>query len=429
MNLVKTSVLNGIAVLIKLLTSLGLNKVLAVYVGPAGYAVIGQFQNAIGMITSLASAGITTGVTKYTAEHFDDEARQHTVWQTAGTIIFCGSLVASAAIALFHRHLARLFFRSETYAGVFLWLAGTLVLLALNGLLLAILNGKKEIRSYVTVNIAGSVLSLVVTGALARMWGLYGALVALAVNQSIVFAVSLFVCRRASWFRTSHLIGKVDPAAARDLAKFMLIALSTAIAGPASQIAVRDYLAGEFGWTSAGHWQAVTRVSDIYLLVATSTLSVYYLPRLSEIRDLKELKAEILQGYRIILPVAALGAGVIYLLREWISVTLFTKDFAYMSDLFSWQLMGDVVKIGSWILGFVLIGRAMTKAVIVTEIVFAATFVGLTMALTPYFGLRGVTLAFLVNYVLHFFAMVYCVNAYFQAGKDEHASESGERVL
>ena len=68
MNLVKTSLLNGLAVITKVATALALNKVLAIYVGPAGYAVIGQFQSLLAMVFTFASGGVNTGVTKYTAE-------------------------------------------------------------------------------------------------------------------------------------------------------------------------------------------------------------------------------------------------------------------------------------------------------------------------------------------------------------------------
>ena len=67
MTLIRTSLLNGIAVVIKMLTLLSINKVLAIYVGPVGYAALGQFQNAVQMITTFASGAINTGVTKYTA--------------------------------------------------------------------------------------------------------------------------------------------------------------------------------------------------------------------------------------------------------------------------------------------------------------------------------------------------------------------------
>ena len=84
MNLLKTSVLNGVAVLIKTATMFLLNKILAVYVGPAGYAAIGQFQNFIQMITTFAGSAVNTAVVKYTAEYYADEKKQRTVWQTAG---------------------------------------------------------------------------------------------------------------------------------------------------------------------------------------------------------------------------------------------------------------------------------------------------------------------------------------------------------
>ena len=62
MNLLKTSVLNGLAVLIKTATMFLLNKILAVYVGPAGYAAIGQFQYFIQMITTFAGSAVNTAV-------------------------------------------------------------------------------------------------------------------------------------------------------------------------------------------------------------------------------------------------------------------------------------------------------------------------------------------------------------------------------
>ena len=405
MTLVKTGLLNGIAVVIRLVTALGLNKLLAVYVGPAGYAVIGQFQNAIGMITTFASAGINTGVTKYTAEYFDDDERQYSVWRTAIIIVAAGSLFASSGIAIFHHSLAIFFLKDEAYGSVFLWFAATLSLLVFNALLLAILNGKKDIRRYVTVNIAGSLISLVVTGILARFWGLYGALVALTINQSIVFIVTLAICSKSEWFRFRNLIGSFDHVNARNLSKFVLMALTTAAVGPISQIMVRDHIVTTLGWASAGHWQAVTKISEMYLMLVTSTLGIYYLPRLSEIRTSSELKLEIISGYKLILPLAVIGAGIIYLLRGWVVVTLFTADFAPMKDMFAWQLGGDVAKIGSWLLAYVMLGRAMVRVFIITEIVFASTWVGMVFILTNKFAIQGVFMAYFTNYVLYWMIM------------------------
>lgn len=127
MTLIRTSLINAIAVIVRILTLLGINKLLAIYVGPAGYAALGQFQNAITMITTFASGAINTGVTKYTAEYYEDEKKQQAVWRTAGMIACCGALFASLIIILFSKPLASWFLHDEAYCGVFLWFAASLI--------------------------------------------------------------------------------------------------------------------------------------------------------------------------------------------------------------------------------------------------------------------------------------------------------------
>ena len=412
MTLIKTSLLNGIAVIIKMLTLLGINKILAIYVGPAGYAAIGQFQNAVQMITTFASGAINTGVTRYTAEYFAEENKQHIVWRTAGTVALAGSLLTALLIAFFNQPLAVWFLKDATYGGVFLWFAATLVLFTFNTLLLAILNGKKEILRYVIANSVGSVFALVVTSIMAIKLGLYGALVALAIYQSIAFFVTLFICYKAPWFKINYLFGSLDKQTVFNLGKYTAMALTSAVSVPVSHILVRNHLGDTLGWEAAGYWEAVWRLSAAYLMLVTTTLSVYYLPRLSELKASNDIRKEIVQGYKIILPVAAACGLLIYLLRDILIVLLFTVDFAPTRDLFAWQMFGDTLKIGSWILAYLMLGKAMMKLFIITEIIFAGSFVLLTWFFTGFMGLQGVAIAHAVNYAVYWLVMAYFVRKY-----------------
>lgn len=407
MTLIKTSILNGIAVVIKMLTLLGLNKILAIYVGPAGYAALGQFQNAVQMITTLANGAINTGVTKYTAEYHEDESKQHAIWRTAGTISLIGSVLVAIAVIAFNKQLAGWFLKDESLSSVFTWLALTLVLFVFNTLFLAILNGKKEIQRYVIANIAGSLFALAVTTAMAIQLGLYGALVALAIYQSLTFFVTLTLTYKASWFKLNYLLGSIDKQAAKNLAKFTAMALTSAACVPLIHILIRNHLGETLGWEAAGYWEAMWRLSAAYLMLVTTTLSVYYLPKLSELQDPAEIKKEILQGYKFILPVAAVCGLVIYLLRDSIIRVLFTAEFSEMELLFGWQMVGDALKIGSWILAYLMLGKAMVKLFIFSEIAFSALFYYLTYYFTSAFGLEGVSFAYAVNYLFYWVFMVF----------------------
>lgn len=401
MNLLQTSVLNGAAVLIKTITLFVLNKILAVYLGPTGYAALGQFQNFIQMVTTFAGSAINTAVIKYTAEYHEDESKQRAIWKTAGSIVFVFSLMFAFLILIFQRQLSLYIFHTLEYQTVFVWFAVFLLFFNFNTLFLAILNGKKEILKLVLANIAGSLFALIVTSILAVKLHLYGALIALSIYQSIAFIVTLFLCYRADWFKFSSLFGKIDLEITKKLSSFIWMALVSAICVPLSQMLIRAYLSQEFGLAYAGYWEAMIRLSTVYLMLVTTTLGVYYLPRLSELQMIDEIKKEVYIGYKFLFPLAVAGGVVIFVLRDWIIKVLFSPSFAPMQSLFFWQMMGDALKVGSWILAYLMLSKAMTKLYISTEIIFTLSLIALTYVCTQLFGFEGVSIAHLINYGMY----------------------------
>mgnify|MGYP004568338465 FL=1 len=401
MNLLTTSVLNGVAVLIKTITMFVLNKILAVYLGPTGYAAIGQFQNFIQMVTTFAGSAINTAVVKYTAEYHEDESKQRAIWKTAGSIVFLFSLIFAFLILIFQGQLSLYIFHSLKYQTVFIWFAVFLIFFNFNTLFLAILNGKKEILKLVLANIAGSLFALIITSVLAIKLHLYGALVALSIYQSIAFIVTLFLCYRANWFKLSSLLGKIDLEITKKFSSFILMALVSAICVPLSQMLIRAYLTQEFSLAYAGYWEAMIRLSTVYLMLVTTTLGVYYLPRLSELNKIDEIKKEVYLGYKFLFPLTVVGGIIVFVLRDWIINLLFTPSFAPMQDLFFWQMMGDALKIGSWILAYLMLSKAMTKLYISTEIIFTLSLIALTYVCTQFFGFKGVSIAHLINYGMY----------------------------
>lgn len=409
MSIVRTSIWNGGAVATRMGTALLLNKILAVYVGPAGYAIIGQFQNLVSLVITFATAATNTGVTKFTAQYYDDQRAQHALWRTAGTLTAAASLMAAAAMILARHTLSHLLLHDDTLSTVFFWLAGGLVFVSFNALLLAMLNGKKEVRRYVVSNIAGSLIGLAVTGCLAYSYGLYGTLVALSINQALMFFVTWQQTSGATWFRWHHLFGPIDRGHGTALLGYVAMAATTAVATPVSQVAVRNHLAAQFGWEFAGYWDAMSRISAIYLTFVTTTLTLYYLPRLAEIREPAELRREIVATYRIVVPAVAVISLTLFLLRDMVISLLFTADFAPMRQLFAWQMAGDVMKISSWVLSFVMLGRGMTRTFIMSELLFAASFWGCAVLFTRVMGFSGVAAAYLFNYAVYMAAMWYLI--------------------
>lgn len=400
-SLARTSILSGIALAARVATGLAISKILAVYVGPSGYGLIGQMQGLTSILGGLTGGAFSNGVTKGTAEHFDDENRQRAIWRTAARLSLWTTAGAVVLLLVLKEPLGHWLFGRDDLSGALYWLAVALPALSANALLLAIVNGRKDVRGYVTVGVLGSGLSLAATAGLVAAFGLPGALAAVAIGPAVsVFAAAALASRR-HWFRFGYLWGGVDSQPARQLAGFALMAITTAVCAPGAQMLIRDHLAADFGWSSAGHWHALNKVSEVYLSVITTTLAVYFLPRIAEIRQVPELWQEIAKVLRFAVPLAALGAGVIYAGREIVVLWLFTEEFAPMAQLFAWQLAGDVLRVASWVFAYVLVGRAATTAFIGAELVFSTTWVLLTWTLTAPFGLKGAVIAYFLNCAMY----------------------------
>jgi PST family polysaccharide transporter len=179
------------------------------------------------------------------------------------------------------------------------------------------------------------------------------------------------------------------------------MALTSAIVAPIAMILIRKIIAADAGWDSVGHWQAVWKISDVYLSVITISLTTYYLPRLSAISNSKLIEREVIKTLMIVIPIVSFMALGIYFFRDLIITLLYTEDFKNARELFAIQLVGDVVKIVSWLIAFPMISKGRTKLYIFTEIIFSSTLVLWTFYFVKNYGVQGANMAYLTNFSIY----------------------------
>ena len=413
MTLIKTSVLTAISTIIKVISAFVINKVIAIYVGPSGLAIVGQLQNFMELIVTFSNGAITNGIVKYTAEYQTIEDKQK-VFSTSIIISLVCSLIVSIFLFGFSGYLSELILKDTQYSSVFIIFGLTVFLFALNTVLMSILNGQKEIKKYVLVNIVSSIFSLFFTSFLIMQLNLMGAMYALVTNQSIIFFVTLAFVIKSNWFKLEYFRQGIDKETLLKLGKYSLMAITTALTVPVSHLIIRNHIGENLGWDSAGYWQGIWYISTMYLMIITTSLGVYYLPKLSEIQDNAELRKEIFNGYKIIMPIVIIMSILIFLLKEYIILIAFSDKFMPMMELFAWQLIGDVIKIASFLLAYLMLAKAMTKIFIYTEVGFSVLFVLFSIYFINTFGLIGITYAFSLNYFLYLVAMIFIFRKRFE---------------
>jgi PST family polysaccharide transporter len=407
LKLIKTSFYSAIITFIRIASGFIAGKVVATFTGPAGVAIIGQFSNFVAIVLTVSNGAINTGVVKYTAEYENNEFKLKKLFSTALKISIVCSLIIGSVLLVFSLFLSKLILNNPIYSDAIKVLGLTIIFYSLNTLLISILNGKKQIRQYTIVNTAGSIIGLVFTVLLVYAYKIEGALYSIVLSQSVVFFVTLFFVVKSTWFSWSYFKRPFDIEFSRKLGGYSLMALVSVFTAPVVQMVLRNMIITKINLNSAGYWQGMMKVSDGYLLLITTALSTYYLPKLSSLKNDKDLRDEIFYGYKIIMPAVLIGCLIIFFSRFLIIKLLYTDDFVAMEQLFLFQLIGDFFKIAAWLIAYLMLAKAMTKLFIITEIVFSIIYLVLGFICVDLYGTSGLTIAFAINYFIYFIYMIF----------------------
>ncbi|MGP1931645.1 MAG: lipid III flippase WzxE, partial [Arsenophonus sp. ET-DL12-MAG3] len=188
----------------------------------------------------------------------------------------------------------------------------------------------------------------------------------------------------------------------RNLGKFTLMTLITSVTLPIAYIMMRNLLAKEYSWDEVGIWQAVSSISDIYLQFITISFNIYLLPTLAKLQDKNSISIEIFKTLKFVLPTVFILSSIIWLFRDLIILLFFSVEFTTMRDLFIWQLIGDVLKVGAYVFGYLVIAKAALYFYILTEIIQFILLIGFSYFLIPAYGALGATQSYMITYIVYF---------------------------
>lgn len=394
MTLIKTSILSVVATIFKVAYGFFLNKLIAVYIGPTGVGLFGQVQSLLTSFTGMGTAGFSQGLIKYVAEFRYDSQVVGRIVGTAFKLVLINVVIISCLTYLFRYQLATYSLGGEEYVTFVIWVGLGVSVPVLSLLLQAILNGLGEVRSLVTVTIVSNFISMVFAWQLVPLYGLKGAVLILFFTPAIAVPLASFLLGKSDFFSWAWIKVPADRESARKLGKFTLMAIASAVSIPVSHMFIRNYLGAELSWDAAGMWTAMWRISDGYLLLITMTLSIYYLPRLSSIKGRVNIVNEIRYGQLLILPMVVCLATIIFIFRDRVITLFYDSRFLEIRDLFAVQLVGDVLKIASWLYSYVIIAKAETWPFVIMEIVFSLLLVFSMIVMVQNYDLVGTSYAY-----------------------------------
>ncbi len=401
--LFKVAHLNTATIITKILAGIFTSKAIAIFIGVEGMALIGNLRNFISAIQSFAILGFYNGLVKYIAEFKNDAIKLSKTLSTAYYIGFVATILLSF-LSYYNAQLINdfLFSSNYNYAYVIEIMALALPFYSLNMFSFSIMNGFSKYKILLIINIIGQILGLLITLLLIYQNNIDGALIAAVVAPSLILLITFvgFVNQRSlvSYVKISNV--SID--ILKKFSPYALMALVSAIALPLVSIIIRNYIIDSVGIKEAGYWEAMNRISDYYLMFVTSLMTLYVLPRFNEIDNKTEFRNEVLSLYKTIIPIFGIGLFAIYLLRPFIIILIFSKEFQPVEDLFLWQLLGDFVKVLSVVIAYQFIAKKMFAHFIIIEVFLVVIMYFSSVYLIDIFGVKGAVIGHFVSYVMHY---------------------------
>ena len=401
--LFKVASLNSAAILTKIVTGFLTSKAIAYFIGAEGMALIGNLRDFLRSVQSISILGLYNGVVKYVAEFKNNTLE---LSRTISTVYYLG-FISTFIVAFFCYFNAdyindSLFPTYNDYAYVIKIFAVALPFYSLNMFAFSILNGFSKYKIILIINIIGQVLGAIVTILLIWLNRIDGALIAIVIAESLIFLITLVGILNQRSLMSLIKVKNVRLSSIKKLGTYSIMSLFSAIILPIVSIAVRSYIIDNVSHQAAGFWEAMTRISKFYLMFVSSLLTLYILPRLSEIDSIKEFRKEVFGFYKTIIPVFTLGLVVVYFLRSYIVAILFTSEFKPVEDLFFWQLLGDFVKVLSIVIAYQFLAKNMFWHYIITEAFSVLLMYLANIYFIDLYGVKGATIAHFVNYIVYY---------------------------
>ena len=403
----KVTSLNSISVLLKIGIGLITSKVLAIFIGPSGMALTGNLRNFLTSTESIATLGFQNGIVKYIVENKENEEELKRIISTVFLSLLTVTLVLSSILFLFSSYWNDFIFgKVLEYTSIFKILALVLPWYVVTVFLLAVINGLGKFKKVIYINVIGNCIGLVFSVFVVWKFTTFGALLSIIIPPSLLFFVAFYFINKEIRFIKTISFQFFDVKVLKKLSSYSLMALVSSFFGPLVFLAIRNNVIATLGIEQAGYWEAVTRISTYYLMFISTILSVYFLPKLAFATSVKATKNVFWSYYKGILPLFAVGLVVIYFMRFMLVKLLFTSSFLPVASLFLWQIVGDIFKAASLILGYQFFAKKLTLAFIVTEIFSLFLMYSFSHYFILLYGIEGIVMAHALTYFIYLTVLV-----------------------
>lgn len=370
-------ILSPVAVIVISLVSRAiLDKLLALQPDMGLIAYLAQAQSLYDLTAAVTLAGIGAGVTVFASRRDTDDLilmRDALIWGLLVTGCAAIALLALTPLVnfAFGREIA------PTGRVGFFAIGGGFVFIVL-GLFSALWTGRRERGKMILLGLAHIVpVGFAVSGLLGTVTA------ALVLGVQFVTLIALGAWLSAPVIARAWRAPAGTPSwRASPLKRYIVAGLSIGIMSPVSIMWSRAELAHGLSWEEVSQLQALWRASEWVTGLAGSLIAIVYLPRMAAAADRPAFLREVEYTWKFLCIPGAIALGLLWAAQDVVIPLLYTDKFIMRAAASGLFLLGDALRLASWVPLQGLFATERTKAVAIGEWLSLPLFAALLTALS-----------------------------------------------
>lgn len=411
--LVKLFSINSLGVIAKSIIGIFTQKIVAVFLGPEGMALLGNLKNSLALLGLGATSGVDQGMLNYQSKYQNSKGLLQKLYGTSLAFSLVGSIVVFCVLFFGSNFWSNYLFGTPSFSYLFVILSFTMPFTAIYNLCFSIISGQSNYKKATLISFVVSVLSALLVLVLVVNYQLSGGLLAVALTPVLQLLTLINFARRETRLLVKSKI-YFNKLFKSKLTGFIIMSLVAVVLSNLVDIELRNYLIDKLSADEAGYWTAITGLSTYYLSFMTGVYTLYVLPKYAKIEGFNTFKLELVSIFKILLPIFSVLFIVIYYSRDLVISLLYSSEFSPMRLLFKWQLIGDFVKIISVVIAYQLIAKNSWQLFIATEFVSYVLLYFLGIYFVEKSGVEGMVFAHFVRYLLYLFIIIAAVGYTFK---------------
>lgn len=409
--ILKATSIFGVMQVVKMIISIIGNKFVAVFLGPIGIGTVGLLTNILNIISSVTSFGIATmSVREIAIANVDPNPIK--VSETISVLqkmALCVGLIGASITLVFSQLLSQITFGNTNFSYWFVILSINFMITSYATVQASIMQGKKLLKTIATSNIVSSFLITFSTIILYYFLRFNGVIWVILTSSIITLLVNLYYTRNFKLNARSNFNEFVSKS--RPIFQLGFLLSINVIFGQICTYLIKIYLNENGASTQVlGFYEVSTVILISYVGLIFNSMSIDFYPRLTSINQNKfEVNKLVNNQLEIALLLITPAIVFLYLTAPFFVKLLYTSDFLPTVLILKAALFAIIIKAIIWPLAYIILAKGDKKQYFKQELFGDFLNVSLSVYFYHFFGLVGLGLAMVLNYLVYGFYVFYVV--------------------